>query len=311
MIKFKEGSGDFEDYPRTKKKKEKKLFKVVAKNKCVIEEILERSNKESSKSKLPKEEKDREGGSDKSKLMRFKRIKQKKLLEMTRGLKRIYSTDLENSSTVSEVSKKENLVKKKKALQNRISAQKSIEKKKSIINQIQSEKENLSNENSFLRLELERKNHEIELLRKKLNETQPQPISPSSFNFSISTPRNRTNFIASSILVVCLIACIFDHSTESYETHIKGVSLPTAETVTLQIPVSRVSRRIVSTVTRIPTDLYTVEKDIRLYNEMKNKLQHDSFYPNIQNKIVLPTNNSIPVGMCKRIFFHSEFCEKD
>jgi len=137
------------------KKRQKKIFGVVINRDNLIDQMLEKTRKSSSDQTFPQENSEVPVYT-KAQLMRLKRERQKKLLEKTRGLKRQFSTT-EEEPEMTDLKKKENVSKKKKALQNRISAQKSIEKKKNIINQIKSEKDILSNENENLRVELERK----------------------------------------------------------------------------------------------------------------------------------------------------------
>ena len=168
IISFKSEYMDFDENLKPKKKKNKKFFKVIVKKEDHVDQILEKNLKNETYKDRKKQIAKENEMSSKSKLMKIKRIKQKKLLERTRFLKRIYyCEELENDNNEKE--KKESISKKKKALQNRISAQKSIEKKKNIINHFKNEKENLLNENFLLKLELERKNNEIEILMSKLN----------------------------------------------------------------------------------------------------------------------------------------------
>jgi len=197
---------DFEENLKPKKR-QKKIFGVVIKSDNLLDQMLEKTRKSSD----PNSFHETEPVFSKSQLMRIKRIQQKKLLEKTRGKKRQFSKTEKESDC--EKKKKENISKKKKALQNRISAQKSIEKKKTIINQIKSEKELLSNENENLKIELDRKNREIEQLRRTLLSSQ-KDNSIYNFNFTVARTSSKFfgNSIACIILFICLLQCYYNPS---------------------------------------------------------------------------------------------------
>jgi len=156
------------------------------------------------------------------------------------------------------VKKKENVSKKKKALQNRISAQKSIEKKKNIIGQIKSEKELLSSENDNLRWELDMKNREIEQLRSTINliSSQGPKEEKQLYNFSFTVGRSSSIFkiVACVILVMCVLQCCYNPST-NLDSNRPAFVEPIIS------PIQRVSRR---------------GKDI---NEIFNKGRQCKYYP--------------------------------
>jgi hypothetical protein len=291
---------DFEENLKARKKKQKKLFKVVAKNENLIDQVLDKNMKEMRKNKVPNEVREKEFVLlSKGKLMKIKRMKQKKLLEQTRGIKRTYSSDEnEKSYESTETKRKESITKKKKALQNRISAQKSIEKKKNIINQIKNEKENLSNENFHLKLELEKKNHEIELLKSKLTSFAHQ----DTFNYS-GKSNVKFNFVSASILVVCLIVLTFDNS-EGGDNHPHHTT-QMHSVIRTQIP--RVSRMQINI--NNDTNIYNVANDIRLYNNIKQKLHLT--HHTIHQRININRIDYSSFGVCMRRIYFFEFCEKN
>ncbi len=232
-------------------------------------------------------------------LMKFKRIRQKKVLELTRGQRNKIIQENDTNTSIIEKKKTENISKKKKALQNRISAQKSIEKKKNLINQIKNEKENLSNENFLLKQELERKNLEIELLKSKLNSISQQEIT-KTFNFNLVKSHSKFNIISISIFVICLIICLFENSDGDalLHNHHPSMMLP------MQTPLSRISRRnVIHSFPKNNTKVYRVTNDIRLYNNIKQQ------FPVKSERQIQENPGISDLGYClKRISFF-EMCE--
>ena len=124
---------DFEENLRPKKK-QKKMFKVVTKNENLLDQVLEKNLME-----IKKNNKNIDCRNEikeiisKSQLMKKKREKQKERLKFTRGLKRLSNNDISTDTSFQiKITPTVLVSKKKKALKNRESAQKSIEKKKQL-----------------------------------------------------------------------------------------------------------------------------------------------------------------------------------
>ncbi len=286
---------------KSKRKKEKKIFKIFSKkeektaNKVEIEKEIEKIKD----SNINPNEKEDNSIMTRSELMKIKRMRQKKVLESTRGQRN--KTILENDTNTSIIEKKksENISKKKKALQNRISAQKSIEKKKNLINQIKSEKENLSYENFLLKQELERKNLEIELLKSKLNSISQQEIT-KTYNFNLVKSHSKLNIISISIFVICLIICLFENSDGDalLHNHHPSMMLP------VQTPLSRISRRnVFHSFQKNNTKVNRVTNDIRLYKNIKQHLHVGS------DKQIQKNPGNSDFGFCLRRISFLEMCE--
>jgi len=120
-----------------------------------------------------------------------------------------------------------------------------------------------------LKQELEKKNHEIELLKSTINhlavkkENQSKEVSRTdNFNFIISRKPNSKllNIVSLTILLVCLIACLFEHSVIDTDH--------TIHQSTNIIPMKVYSRQR-------KYDNVTNNTDIRLYKEMIQRLNMD------------------------------------
>ena len=265
--KVKSGFMDFEENLVHKIKKKKKYFKVITRDKNLIESnSYNKTKDESLKNTQGKEIICNEYEIvSKFRIMKIKRSKQKKLLEMTRGFKRIYfSENVGKCLKSNDCLRKESIRMKKKAVQNRISAQKSIEKKKNIMNKIKIEKESLTNENYHLKLELEKKNLEIDFLKAKLNS-----ISNPYSNYPKSNIK--MNLISASILLICLILLIFDHSSDGEMNVYTSVNLSSSN-IFSQRPILKYSRRKVSITNNNDKTLFRVSNEIRLFGNIKQKL---------------------------------------
>jgi len=269
------------------KKRQKKIFGVVVKSEHLLDQVLDKTRKSSDPGSLEESE---PVSFSKTHLMKLKRIKQKKLLEKTRGLKRQFS--IEEESEMDSKKKTENISKKKKALQNRISAQKSIEKKKNIINQIKSEKDLLSNENDYLRFELERKNREIEQLRTLLSSqkdnTIPTTEKPNTYNFNFTVARTSTKIFGGLVACLILFTCLLQIAYYP--------SIMTADEPSNQIPDAIHNPVILHVKPRYS------RKEIQQLTYMRDRL---TLKPTHQNK---PLNNTSWKGCVYKQYYFENRC---